>query len=178
MNIQETYRTKVVPALEKQFGYGNVMAVPRVEKVVINVGVGRLREPKEHEEVLRYLALITGQRPHPRLARRAIAAFKSRIGMTVGYRVTLRGKRMFDFLTRFIHIALPRTRDFRGIPVSSFDANGNLTIGVKEHIVFPEMTGEDYRLLFGFEVTVVTTAERREEGVLLFKSLGFPMRGD
>ncbi len=176
--LQETYRRMSVPELQKQFRYKNVMAVPRIEKVVVNSGVGRLRDPKEHEEILRYLALITGQRPHPRLARRAIASFKSRIGMTVGYRVTLRGARMFDFLSRFINIALPRTRDFRGLAVSSFDAKGNLTVGVKEHIVFPEMVGEDYRLLFGFEVTVITTARTREEGVTLLQSLGFPIRGE
>lgn len=174
--LRQKYETKVIPALREQFGYTNTLSVPRLEKVVVNAGVGRLRDPKEHDEVQKYLTLITGQRPHPRPARIAIASFKSRIGMTVGYRVTIRGARMFDFLSRFIDIALPRTRDFQGLAVSSFDAKGNLTVGVKEHIVFPEMVGEDYRFLFGFEVTVVTTAHTREEGTALLRLLGFPVR--
>lgn len=176
MTLQEKYKKEVIPAMRKKFGYKNVMAVPRIKKTVVNVGVGRLRDEKQLEEIRKYIALITGQHPSPRSAKKAIAAFKTRIGMTVGYQVTLRGKRMYDFLTRLVAIALPRTRDFRGIEVSSFDQKGNLTIGVKEHIVFPEMIGEDYRFLFGFEVTVVTTARRREEGIELLKLMGFPIK--
>lgn len=177
MTMQEKYKKEVIPAMREKFGYKNIMAAPRIEKAVVNVGVGRLRDEKQLEEVRKYITLVTGQKPAPRTAKKAIAAFKTRIGMTVGYQVTLRGKRMYDFLTRLVATALPRTRDFRGIETSSFDKKGNLTIGVKEHIVFPEMIGEDYRFLFGLEVTVVTTARKREEGIELLKLMGFPIKG-
>lgn len=172
-SLQEKYSKEVVPAMVRRFGYKNLMAVPKIEKVVVNVGVGRLRDDKEHEEVKKYLALITGQKPAPRPAKKAIASFKTRQGLIIGYQVTLRGKRMYDFLSRLIDVALPRTRDFRGIDEKSFDPRGNLTIGIKEHIVFPELVGEDYRFLFGLEVTVVTAAKRREEGVELSRLMGF-----
>lgn len=175
-NLREKYIKEVVPAMMAKFGYKNIMAVPRLEKVVVNVGVGRFREEKEREEIVRYIALITGQKPAPRPAKKAIAAFKTRKGVIIGYKVTLRGKRMFDFLIRLVNIALPRMRDFRGIEEKSFDGSGNLTVGIREHIVFPEMIGEDYQFLFGLEVTVVTTAKRREEGVELLKLLGFPVK--
>lgn len=176
MTLQEKYKKEVVPALRARFGYKNIMAVPRIEKVVVNAGVGRFREEKQQEEIQKYIMLITGQKAARRGARQAIASFKTRRGLTVGYQVTLRGKRMHDFLSRLINIALPRTRDFRGIEIKSFDPRGNLTIGVKEHIVFPEMIGEDYRFLFGFEVTVVTTAKKKEEGVELLRLMGFPIK--
>ena len=152
------------------------MAVPKVVKVVVGSGVGRLREDKQLEEIKKYLSAITGQIPSGRLAKKAIASFKTRIGLLVGYQVTLRGKRMYDFLSRLINVALPRTRDFKGIEVKSFDSKGNLTLGIKEHIVFPEMIGEDYRFLFGFEVTMVTTARSREEGIELIKLMGIPLQ--
>ena len=163
--------------MRAKFGYKNVMAVPKIEKVVVNSGVGRIRDEKQHEEIRKFLALITGQKPAPRPAKQAIAAFKTRQGLIIGYQVTLRGKRMYDFLSRLINVALPRTRDFRGLEEKSFDERGNLTVGIKEHIVFPEMIGEDYRFLFGFEITVVTTAKKREEGVELLKLVGFPIKG-
>lgn len=162
--------------MQAKFGYKNVMAIPKVTKVVVNAGVGRLRDEKERQEVEKYLMLITGQKPSPRPARQAIAAFKTRKGLIVGYLVSLRGRRMYDFLSRLIDVALPRTRDFQGLETKSFDEKGNLTIGVKEHIVFPEMIGEDYRLLFGLEVTVVTSAKKREEGVELLRLMGFPVK--
>lgn len=161
--------------MQKAFRYANAMAVPRIEKVVVNCGVGKIREEKEREEIQKFLGLITGQKPAPRAAKKAIASFKTREGLIIGYQVTLRGKRMYDFLSRLINIALPRTRDFRGIDESSFDAKGNLTIGVKEHIVFPEMIGADYRFLFGFEITVVTSARTRKEGIELLRLFGFPL---
>lgn len=176
LTLQEKYKKEVVPALRARFGYKNVMAVPRVEKVVVNAGVGRFREEKQQEEIQKYIMLITGQKAVRRGARQAIASFKTRRGLTVGYQITLRGKRMYDFLSRLINVALPRTRDFRGIEIKSFDPRGNLTIGIKEHIVFPEMIGEDYRFLFGFEVTVVTTAKKKEEGIELLKLMGFPIK--
>ena len=176
MTLQEKYNKDVVPALREKFGYKNIMAVPRIEKVVVGAGVGRFREEKQLEEIQKYLMLITGQKAARRGARQAIASFKTRRGMVVGYQITLRGKRMYDFLSRLVRIALPRTRDFRGIELKSFDQRGNLTIGIKEHIVFPEMIGEDYRFLFGFEVTVVTTAKKKEEGAELLRLIGFPIK--
>jgi len=162
--------------MRTKFGYKNIMAIPRVWKVVVNCGVGKIREEKERDELQKFLALITGQKPAPRAAKKAIASFKTRQGLVIGYQVTLRGKRMYDFLSRLVNIALPRTRDFRGIDPKSFDPKGNLTIGIKEHIVFPEMIGEDYRFLFGFEATVVTSAKKREEGIELLRLLGFPIK--
>lgn len=178
VSLREKYAKEVIPAMRGHFGYKNAMAVPRIERVVVNIGVGKLRTDAEQEEVKKYLALITGQKSAPRPAKKAVASFKVRQGEVVGHQVTLRGKRMYDFLTRLIAIALPRTRDFKGIDERSFDAKGNLTIGVKEHIVFPEMIGEDYRFLFGLEVTIVTTAKKREEGIELLKLMGFPIKSE
>ena len=172
------YQKAVIPAMQRQFGYRHAMAVPRVRKVVVNAGVGRIRDEKQQEAVRRALALITGQKPAPRPAKKAIAAFKTRRGLVVGYQVTLRGRRMWDFLERLVSIALPRQRDFRGIDPKAFDPRGNLTIGFKEHIVFPEMIGEDVPFIFGLEVSVVTTARRREEGIGLLRFLGFPIRDE
>lgn len=176
MTFRERYEKKAIPAMREQFGYPNVMAVPRITKVVVNVGVGRMRDQKEHEEVQKFLKLITGQKPSARPAKKAIASFKTRIGLVIGYQVTLRGTRMYDFLSRLVDVSLPRTRDFQGIDSRSFDARGNLTIGIKEHIVFPEIIGEDYKFLFGFEITVVTSAKNKEEGVALLRIMGFPIK--
>src|SRR3989344_5982781 len=176
--FEEKYKKEVMPAMQTKFTYGNVMAIPRIEKVVVNCGVGRIRDEKDRTEIQKYLALITGQKPAPRAAKKAIASFKTRQGLVIGYQVTLRGKRMYDFLSRLVAIALPRTRDFRGLDSKSFDPKGNLTIGIKEHIVFPEMIGEDYRFLFGIEVTVVSSAKTREEGIELLRLLGFPIKSE
>jgi len=176
ITLQEKYIKETIPALRAKFGYKNIMAVPKIEKAVVNIGIGRIREEKERSEIEKYLAMITGQKASARPAKQAIAAFKTRKGLVVGLQVTLRGKRMYDFLSRLVAIALPRTRDFRGIEEKSFDTKGNLTIGIREHIVFPEMIGEDYKMLFGMEVTVVTSARRREESIALLKLMGFPIR--
>lgn len=176
--MKEKYEKEAVPAMRAKFGYANAMAVPRIEKIVVNIGVGKLRDEKDRAEVEKYAALITGQKAAPRAAKKAIAAFKTRQGLVIGYQATLRGKRMYDFLSRLVHAALPRTRDFRGIPRKSFDERGNLTVGIREHIVFPEMIGEDYRLIFGMEATIVTTAETREEGEALLAALGLPFTTD
>ena len=162
--------------MQALFGYKNVMASPHIVKAVVNIGVGKMREEKDRAEIQKYLALITGQKPAARAAKKAIAAFKTREGLVIGYQVTLRGTRMYDFLSRLVNIALPRTRDFHGLAETSFDGSGNLTIGVREHIVFPEMAGEDYRLLFGIAVTVVTSAQSREEGMALLRAMGFPLK--
>ncbi len=175
VSLQKKYEAVAVPKMSTAFGYRNTMAVPKVEKVVVNIGVGRIREEKQHEVIRRSLALITGQKAAPRTAKKAIAAFKTRKGLVVGYQTTLRGRRMWDFLERLVAIAIPRQRDFRGISEKSFDAGGNLTVGFKEHIVFPEMIGEDMPFIFGLEATIITTARRREEGVALLKFLGFPL---
>jgi large subunit ribosomal protein L5 len=183
LRLKEKYQKEVIPQMMKKFGYKSAMAVPKIEKVVINTGFGKLvvgktsdEQKKIRESILNDLALICGQRPILTEAKKAISAFKIRRGMFLGARVTLRKKRMFDFLERLIHIALPRSRDFRGIDTKSFDKKGNLTIGIKEHIVFPEVSPEKIKQIFGFEVTVVTTAKTREEGIELLKLMGFPIK--
>lgn len=175
-DLKEIYVKKVIPAMRADFGYPSVMASPRIEKAVVNVGVGRIRDEKQLETIRRVLSLITGQKPAARPAKKAIAAFKTRRGLIVGYQVTLRGARMWDFLTRLISIAIPRQRDFRGLDPKAFDEKGNLTIGFREHIVFPEMIGEDVPFIFGLEVTIVTTAASRDEGIKLLKLIGFPIQ--
>lgn len=175
-SLKEKYIKEVRPQMMERFGYKNIMSVPKIEKVVVNAGVGRFREDKEQEEIQKYLRLITGQKASPRPAKKAIASFKTRKGLIIGYSITLRGNRMYDFISRLIDTALPRMRDFRGIEQKSFDPRGNLTLGLKEHIVFPEMIGEDYKLLFGFEVTVVTNSQKKEEGIGLLKLMGFPIK--
>ena len=176
--LQDRYTKEALPALTRAFGYSNAMAAPRIVKVVVNAGVGRIRDDKQLKMIERALGLITGQRPAPRAAKKAIAAFKTRRGLMVGYQVTLRGKRMWDFLSRLVNVAIPRQRDFQGLDPKSFDEKGNLTIGFKEHIVFPEMIGEDVPFIFGLEATIVTTASKREEGILLLKSIGFPLKSE
>lgn len=175
MHLQQQYKNDIIPKLQKEFGYSNVMAVPKIEKVVINVGVGK-RTAEEQQQIARDLSLIAGQRFTPCTARQSISSFKIREGQVVGYKATLRAKRMYDFIERVIFIALPRIRDFRGIPLSSIDPYGNLTIGIPEHIVFSEMIGEDTKIIFGFEITMVTNAASQEEGRRLFEALGFPLK--
>jgi len=163
--------------MRERFGYKNDLAVPKIEKVVVNAGIGKfLKDEKAQETIINDLAKITGQKPVYTLARKAISGFKIRKGMKVGLKVTLRKKRMYDFLDRLIHVAIPRIRDFRGIPEKSIDKEGNLSIGIKEHIIFPEIAHEDVKLIFGFEVTIVTNAKTREEAIELFKLLGFPIK--
>jgi len=183
MGLKEKYEKEVVPAMMKKFGYKSKMAVPKIEKVVVNVGFGKMvaqKTPKEREkiinEITNTLALICGQKPVVTKARKSISGFKVRKGMIIGAKVTLRRKRMYDFLERLIHIALPRTRDFRGIDPKSIDDQGNLTIGIKEHIVFPEASSESTSRIFGFEITIVTSAKTKEEAEELFRLLGFPLK--
>lgn len=174
-HLAELYKEKTIPLFQKKFGARSILAVPRIEKVVVNIGIGRVKDDKEREDIKKNIELITGQRPQGRPARIAIASFKTRKGSLVGYRVTLRGKRMQDFLERLVFVALPRTRDFRGIEKRAIDEYGNLHIGVREHIVFPEMTGEDIRRIFSLQITIVTNAHIKEKAGLLFQSLGFPL---
>ncbi len=175
--LLEKYRKTVSPAMQKDFGIENVMAVPKIEKVVINTGVGKfVKEEKTIERIAKELATITGQKPVLRKAKKSIAGFKLREGVTVGISVTLRGKMMYDFLDRLISIALPRSKDFRGIDSKNFDKMGNLNFGIKESSIFPEINYENVKDIFGLEVTVVTTAKNREKGVALLKQLGFPIK--
>ncbi|HVX91476.1 MAG TPA: 50S ribosomal protein L5 [Candidatus Paceibacterota bacterium] len=163
-------------ALKADGGYKNCMASPRLVKVVVSSGVGKKRDKKQLELIQDRLMKITGQKPSARPARISIASFKVREGDTVGYQITLRGPRMYDFLDKLIHVALPRTRDFRGLKSSAVDNMGNLTIGVKEHTIFPETSDEEVKDLFGLAVTVVTTAKNKKDAVAFFKHLGIPLR--
>lgn len=183
MRLQEQYKKEVIPKMMERFGYKNLMAVPKIEKVVINMGFGRLISGKTGDEakkireaILSDLSLICGQRPVLRKAKKSIAGFKIRKGMDIGAKVTLRRRKMFDFLEKLINIVLPRSRDFHGIPFKSFDSKGNLTIGIKEHLVFPEIAPEKSKFIFGFEITITTTAKTKEEGIELLKLMGFPIR--
>lgn len=185
INLREKYTKETVPVMREKFGYKNIYRAPRLSKIVINSGVGKLvnarkgREVKESDEevindILSEFTLITGQKPQIVRARKSIAGFKLREGMISGVKVTLRGERMYDFLARLIHIILPRIRDFRGLSEGSVEASGNMTIGIREQIVFPEIPHDKAMQIWGMEVTIVTTAKNREEGLELLKGLGLP----
>ena len=175
--LKDKYRKIAVPALRKEFGITNVMAVPRITKVTVNTGVGRVhREAAVLEKIERDLGIITGQKASAREAKKSIASFKLREGSTVGYSATLRGKRMWDFLDRFISLALPLSKDFRGIETRNVDQNGNLSVGIKEHSIFPEVNLESVKDIFGLQVTITTTAKNREQGIALFRSIGIPLK--
>lgn len=171
------YKDTVVPALKEQFGYTNIMQVPKIEKVVLNVGYGRRVKDKQHiEQVEKTLQRITGQKPVHNKATKSISNFKIREGMNIGVSVTLRGKAMYEFLYRLINITFPRVRDFRGINPNSFDAQGNYSIGFKENIAFPELGTDAIDQMHGLEVVITTTAHSKQEGKALLTSLGFPFR--
>lgn len=175
--LKEKYYKKIVPEMIKIFGYKTSMAVPKVLKVVVNSGIGRIKDNKDAVSVVeKHLSLITGQKPFSRGAKKAISSFKTRVGQVVGYKVTLHGIKMYDFIDRLINLTIPRTRDFGGISLNSIDQGRNLTFGVKEHIVFPEIIGEDVKIIFGLEVTIVTNAKTKNEAKTLFKLLGFPLQ--
>ena len=174
--LQEKYKKIVVPEMKKKFGYKNEMAIPRIVKTVVNSGVGSIKDEKQVEIIEKQLSLITGQKPAKRLAKKSIASFKLRQGALVGYSVTLRGQKMYDFLDRFLSTAIPRIGDFRGLDLKAVDSAGNFSIGVKEHTIFPEISEEDIKMIFGFEVTMVTSAKNREEALELFRLLGFPFK--
>ena len=168
--LQEKYKKMVVPAMRQHFGYKNDLAVPKIMKVIINTGIGKFRQEKSVvEEIERELPLIAGQKAVPTQAQKAIASFKTREGQIIGLQTTLRGERMYDFLDRLISLALPRSRDFRGLAATSVDERGNLTIGIKEHIIFPEISHEHVKNIFGLEVCVAVNAKTMEEGLELFK---------
>ncbi|MGD8624119.1 MAG: 50S ribosomal protein L5 [Anaerolineae bacterium] len=176
--LKELYREQIVPALTKDLGYENVMEVPRLEKVVLNIGMGEaLQNAKALDAAVEDVMTITGQRPIITRARKSIASFKLREGNPVGVKVTLRGDRMWDFLDRLFNVALPRQRDFRGISPDSFDGRGNYSLGLTEQLVFPEIDYDNIDKIRGMEVTIVTTAETDEEGFQLMQRLGMPFKG-
>lgn len=173
--LKERYRTKVVPELQRRFHYRNALQVPRIEKVVVNMGVGdAIQNPKLLDAAVRELADITGQKPLVTRARKSIAAFKVREGMAIGAKVTLRGDRMWDFLEKLFFVALPRVRDFRGISPDSFDGRGNYSLGLREQLIFPEIDYDRVEKIRGMDVTIVTTARTDEEALELLRQLGAP----
>lgn len=177
MRLLEKYQKQVVPAMKAEFGYRQNLAVPKITKVVLNTGIGRFRgEAKAIEEIEHSLALISGQKPVFTLAKKAIASFKTREGMKVGLRVSLRGKLMYDFLERLICLALPRSRDFHGLSSQAIDAKGNLTIGLKEHMIFPEISHEEVKTIFGLEICLTTNVKNKKEGLVLLKLMGLPIK--
>ena len=178
MNRTKEKQQSAYLALSENFGYTSPMQSPRVEKVIVSSGVGKKRDPKQIALVEDRLMKITGQKPRSRGARMSIASFKVREGDTVGLQITLRGSRMFDFLDKLIHIALPRTRDFRGLSASAIDEMGNMTVGLREHTIFPETSDEDIKDVFGLAVTIVTTAKNKKEAEAFFRHIGMPLRVD
>jgi len=173
--LKERYREEVVPALVKEFGYKNVMQAPRLEKVVLNVGLGEaIQNPKALDSAAEDVAAITGQKPVITRAKKSIAAFKVRKGMSIGLTVTVRGDRMYELLDRMVNAALPRIRDFQGVSPYSFDGRGNYSLGIKEQLIFPEVDYDKIDRIRGFQVTVVTTARSDEEGKRLLELLGMP----
>lgn len=183
LKLREKYKKEVIPAMIEKFKYPNVMAVPKITKVVVSTGFGKLisgkspsDQKKAYEPILEDLSLIIGQALALKPAKKSIAGFKTRKGMILGISATLRGERMFSFLESLIHTALPRMRDFRGIDQKSVDGKGNLNYGIKEHIIFPVILPEKVKTIFGLEVTVVTSAGNKEEGIELFKLMGFPIK--
>ena len=173
--LKEQYQEEIVPALMKEFEFKSVMQVPRLTKIVVNIGLGEaLDNAKALEFAVKDIEAITGQRPVATKAKKSIANFKLREGRSIGVKVTLRGERMWAFLTRLVHVALPRTRDFQGISPDSFDGRGNYTLGLREQLIFPEIDYDSIDKIRGMEVTIVTTAQTDEEGRQLLDKLGMP----
>ncbi len=162
--------------LKDKFGYKNVMQAPKLLKLVISTGTGSIKDKKKIELIADRLSKITGQKPAPRSSKKSIASFKVRQGDLVGYQITLRGKRMCDFIDKLVHIALPRTKDFRGITKTAVDQMGNYTLGIKEHTIFPETADEDLKDVFGFGMTIVTTSKNKDETIAFMEYLGFPFK--
>jgi len=174
-NLKTKYQEEVAPALQKQFNYRNVMMIPRLEKIVVNVGLGEaVQNAKALDAAVADIAAITGQRPIITRAKKSISTFKIRTGMPIGCKVTLRGERMWDFLEKLIYVALPRVRDFRGVSPKSFDGRGNYALGLKEQLLFPEIDYDKVDKIRGMDVIIVTTAKTDEEAKALLKGLGMP----
>ena len=176
-NLKEKYVNEIVPELIKELGYGNVMQVPEVEKITLNMGVGEsVTDKKAIEKAQADLESITGQRPLVTKAKKSVATYKIREGFPIGCKVTLRKSRMYDFLDRLVNIALPRIRDFRGLNKKSFDGNGNYSIGIKEQIIFPEIDYDNIDTIRGLDITITTTAKTDEEALALLKAFNFPIK--
>ena len=177
--LKQRYREELVPALQQELGYGNPMQVPRLEKIVLNIGVGdAARDAKLLDGAVADLTTITGQKPLVTRAKKSIAGFKLREGMSIGAKVTLRGDKMWEFLDRLLATALPRIRDFRGLNPRAFDGHGNYTLGLTEQLVFPEIDYDKVDAVRGMDITIVTTAKTDDEGRALLRALGFPLRGE
>jgi large subunit ribosomal protein L5 len=175
-DLKKIYRDTIVPSLITEFGYKNIEQVPKIVAVSINRGFGEAaKNSKELDISLKELAVVAGQQPVINKARKSVAGFKIRDGMPVGLSVTLRNTRMYDFLARLIHIILPRIRDFRGISPTGFDGRGNYSLGLKDQLIFPEITYDEVNVLRGFDITVVTTAKKDEEALALLKGIGMPL---
>jgi len=181
--LKEKYQKEVVPEMIRLFHYKSTMAVPRIVKVTLNTGFGRIAAGKSTEEQKKIagdiagdISLIAGQKAVPTLAKKSIASFKSRQGTPIGAKVTLRGQRMYGFLDRLIHVVLPRSRDFQGLDAKSLDKKGNMSIGIKEHIFFPEISPEKVKHMIGLEITVTTSSRTKEEGLAFLKLIGFPIQ--
>jgi len=178
-SLQEKFNKEIQPALMKEFKYSNVMQCPRIEKVSVNVGLSQASENKEFiKDIENDLKLIIGQAPIITKAKKSIAGFKTRQGQSIGMKATLRGEKMWDFIYRLVSASLPRIKDFRGLEIKSFDKNGNFSIGIKEHLIFPEISTDNIRNIFGFQVNISVKANNREEGIALLKLLGFPIKKD
>jgi large subunit ribosomal protein L5 len=175
--LQEFYRDTVVGQLTEKFGYANVMQVPRLEKITLNMGLGEaVGDKKVIEKAVADMASITGQQPIVTKARKSVASFKIRDGYPIGCKVTLRRERMYEFLDRLVNVALPRVRDFRGVPRKSFDGRGNYSLGVKEQIIFPEINYDQIDAIRGMDIAISTSAQTNEEGMALLEAFGFPFR--
>lgn len=174
MTISQEKQASAFESLKEKFGYTNKLGTPKIEKVVISTGTGKVKDKGKIEVIQDRLARITGQKTAPRPAKKSIASFKLREGDVVGYQITLRGENMNQFLDKLIHVALPRTRDFRGLKKDSIDEMGNFTIGIKEHTIFPETSDEDLKDVFGMAITIVTTAKNRDEAYAFLKHMGIP----
>lgn len=175
--LREVYEKEIAPELRKEFGFKNVMEIPRLEKIVVNMGVGEaVQNAKLIEAAMGDLAMITGQKPKLNRARVSVAAFKLREGMPVGCKVTLRRERMWEFYDRLVNVSLPRIRDFRGVPTRGFDGRGNYTLGIKEHIIFPEIEYDKIAQVFGMDITIVTSARTDEQALALLTHMKMPFR--
>jgi|SRR3989344_892084 len=178
--LLKKYKEEIIPKMREKFDYDSDLAVPAVKKIVINIGVGKLSQQPNFDKNLASisddLALITGQKPALTTAKKSIAGFKIRAGQTIGLKITLRHLKMYNFLQKLIDIIFPRTKDFRGISVSNIDKSGNLNIGLKEHIVFPEISADTIKFDFGFQISIVSNAKTMEESVELYKLLGIPFK--
>jgi large subunit ribosomal protein L5 len=175
--LKDMYIKEVRPGLLKSVGYKNINEVPRIEKIVVNAGVGEgIQDPKKLDSAVAEIAAITGQRPVIRRARKSISNFKLRAGMAIGCSVTLRGEMMYEFLDRLVSVAIPRIRDFRGIPTKSFDGRGNYTFGITEQIIFPEIEYDKIDKIRGMNITIVTTAKTDQEGLELLQAMGMPFK--